>query len=158
MSNLNRIVYLAEEDLTTLFTSGSVTKNDSTIAYNENDLYITPTSNATDFLLSTNNSSSTSLTAISKKKTLENGQFFIYYPNYSIPAGNQTLTLTLSTGLTTAAIPIMTTNTIQSHTPVSAGHPFYLLYYDSAFYVIGNTEPVVETLISGDEYSLDFAY
>lgn len=42
MANLNKIVYLSEEQKNTLFTTGSVTANGTTITYNPNDLYITP--------------------------------------------------------------------------------------------------------------------
>lgn len=42
MSNyLQKIVYLTEEQAQTLFSTGSVTSNDITVNYNDNDLYVT---------------------------------------------------------------------------------------------------------------------
>ena len=42
MSNLKRIVYMENSDLTELIAKGSITKNGRTITYSDNDLYITP--------------------------------------------------------------------------------------------------------------------
>ena len=42
MANLNKVVYLSEEQKNTLFTTGSVTANGTTVTYNPNDIYITP--------------------------------------------------------------------------------------------------------------------
>ena len=42
MANLNRIVYLSEEQKNTLFSTGSVTSGTTTITYSDNDIYITP--------------------------------------------------------------------------------------------------------------------
>lgn len=42
MSNLKRIVYMENSDLTELIDRGSITKNGRTITYSDNDLYITP--------------------------------------------------------------------------------------------------------------------
>lgn len=42
MANLRRIVYLTEAQKNTLFTTGSVTVNGTTITYSANDLYVTP--------------------------------------------------------------------------------------------------------------------
>lgn len=42
---LGKIVYLSEEDYSTLIANGSITKNNITINYNENDLYVTSDTN-----------------------------------------------------------------------------------------------------------------
>lgn len=42
---LGKIVYLSEEDYSTLITNGSITKNNITINYDENDLYVTSDTN-----------------------------------------------------------------------------------------------------------------
>ena len=39
---LNRVIYLSEAEYQTIVTNGSITKNDVTITYDANDLYITP--------------------------------------------------------------------------------------------------------------------
>lgn len=44
MANLNKVVYLSEAQKNTLFSTGSVTANGTTVTYNVNDLYITPPS------------------------------------------------------------------------------------------------------------------
>lgn len=41
MGNLNRVVYLTQEDYDTLRAEGSVTKNGKTLTFNQNDLYVT---------------------------------------------------------------------------------------------------------------------
>ena len=42
MANLGKIVYLSEAQKDELFALGSVTSNNTTITYNENDIYVTP--------------------------------------------------------------------------------------------------------------------
>ena len=42
MSNLGKIVYLSEAQLTTLIHDGSITVDGKTVTYNENDIYMTP--------------------------------------------------------------------------------------------------------------------
>lgn len=42
MANLGKIIYLSEVQKNELFALGSVTSNNTTITYNQNDLYITP--------------------------------------------------------------------------------------------------------------------
>ena len=42
MANLGKIVYLSEAQLQTLFSARSVTSGDTTVAYSEHDIYITP--------------------------------------------------------------------------------------------------------------------
>lgn len=59
MGNLQRIIYLEQEDYDTLVDQGSITKGGRTIVFNDNDLYITPeddenSGTGIDFVLSTN--------------------------------------------------------------------------------------------------------
>lgn len=42
MANLNKIVYLSEEQKNTLFSEGTITVGGQTVTYNENDVYMTP--------------------------------------------------------------------------------------------------------------------
>lgn len=42
MSNLGKIIYLTESQLATLILDGSITVDDKTIVYSENDIYMTP--------------------------------------------------------------------------------------------------------------------
>lgn len=48
MANLGKIVYLSEAQKDELFENGSVTSNGTTITYNENDIYVTPSSDIID--------------------------------------------------------------------------------------------------------------
>lgn len=48
MANLGKIVYLSEAQKDELFENGSVTSNGTTITYNENDIYVTPSRDITD--------------------------------------------------------------------------------------------------------------
>ena len=48
MGLLGRIVYLSEEQKNTLFSSGSVTSDGTTVTYSDNDLYITPDTSISD--------------------------------------------------------------------------------------------------------------
>ncbi len=41
MANLNRIIYLSEAQKEELFEEGSITVDEQTIVYNDNDLYLT---------------------------------------------------------------------------------------------------------------------
>lgn len=90
----------------------------------------------TEFLISTNASSSAALTATSKKPSLSDGQFFAYMPLYEVPDSNQTLQLTLANGTTTNAYPIYIDESTQSSAKISAKQPIILVYYNSAFYVV----------------------
>ena len=42
MANLKKIIYLSEAQKNELFAQGSITSNNRTITYNENDIYVTP--------------------------------------------------------------------------------------------------------------------
>lgn len=44
MANLQKIVYLTDTQLQTLFSNGSITVNGVTVNYSADDLYVTPTS------------------------------------------------------------------------------------------------------------------
>ena len=90
----------------------------------------------TEFLISTNASSSAALTAVSKKSSLSDGQFFAYMPLYEVPDSNQTLQLTLANGTTTNAYPIYIDESTQSSVRILAKQPIILVYYNSAFYVV----------------------
>lgn len=46
MANLQHIVYLSSAEYATLLANGTLTKNNRTITYNANDLYITPDNGA----------------------------------------------------------------------------------------------------------------
>lgn len=50
--SLQKIVYLSENDKNILFTSGSITKDGTTINYSDDDLYITPELSANDSIVS----------------------------------------------------------------------------------------------------------
>ena len=39
---LGKVVYLSEAEYNTLVTNGTITKNNVTVTYSQNDLYITP--------------------------------------------------------------------------------------------------------------------
>jgi len=47
--NLQRIIYLSEAEYETLVSDGTITKDNRTIVYSENDLYITPSTDAVQF-------------------------------------------------------------------------------------------------------------
>lgn len=47
MANLNRIVYLSEQQYANLIANGTLTVGNQTIIYNDNDLYFTPHSDTT---------------------------------------------------------------------------------------------------------------
>lgn len=42
MANLRKIIYLSEAQKTELFTNGTITVNNTTIDFSNNDIYITP--------------------------------------------------------------------------------------------------------------------
>lgn len=53
MANLQKVVYMTEAQLQTLFTNGSITVDGVTVTYSANDLYVTPASPAAEVTIVT---------------------------------------------------------------------------------------------------------
>lgn len=59
MSNLQKIVYLTEAQLQTLFSQGTITVGSTTVTYSADDLYVTPASPAAEVSIVTPSSGNT---------------------------------------------------------------------------------------------------
>lgn len=138
--NLQRIIYLSDAEYQTLITNGSITKNNRTITYDDNDLYITPVSGSLNsnlyFVFGTQLTSTATLVGNIAAETLINGDMINFFTPYSIPNGsNKTLTLTFNDSTTSSAIPIYTDGTNASTDSAPANSILQLVYYNNAFYL-----------------------
>ena len=126
------IVYLADE---THFSPRIKIGNGSS---NVNDLPFLSNSSP-EFILSTNEESSASLTGtLSFSNALENGKEYLYFTQQACPGTALTLTLTYADANTSEAIPIYNYGEVACNIAYPANCVIHLVYYNQAFYLVGN--------------------
>lgn len=97
-----------------------------------------------EFVTSTNNASSATLTGAVQSDTISNGKIIYYMLAYATPANtNVTLTLSYPSGSNSGAIPVYLYGSNRLNQTLPANSMLTLVYYSSAFYVVSTPVAIV---------------
>lgn len=91
-----------------------------------------------EFVESTNNSASATLTGVLSVNSLDNGKMIVYMTKYKLPSENQSVQLTYANGTAATSYPLYAFGTTRSKVAYPAGTCLFMVYYNSAFYLINN--------------------
>lgn len=108
--------------------------NNNTIIFSENTQSVTY---GAEFVISTNNSSSSDLTGSIQSDSLQNGKIIYYMLKYATPNNsNISLTLAYPSGSNSESIPVYKVGTNRLNSSLPANCIITLIYYSNAFYLV----------------------
>lgn len=92
-----------------------------------------------EFVESTNTSASATLTGVLSVDSLDNGKMIVYMTKYPTPNENLSIQFTYSNGNTATSYPLYAFSNVRSKGVYPTGTCLFIVYYNSAFYLINNS-------------------
>ena len=91
-----------------------------------------------EFVESTNTAASATLNGVLSVDSLTNGKMIVYMTKYQLPNESQSVQFTYSNGNLATSYPLYAFGNTRSKATYPAGSCIFMVYYNSAFYLIGN--------------------
>ena len=92
-----------------------------------------------EFVESTNTGASAILTGVLSVDSLDNGKMIVYMTKYPTPNENLSIQFTYSNGNTATSYPLYAFSNVRSKGVYPTGTCLFIVYYNSAFYLINNS-------------------